>query len=261
MRMRHDTLNSYMWCEVGSNGGNAYTASSPTHGKRVRGLTFKTTLLCIWAGICAGGSNGGNACIADSQCPGSGKCTTTCGGLSLHHTVAHCNTLQHTCVFQSHAPHFWRFVAATHCNTQEHTATYCNGIQDIYVFLSPAPPLVKSHGCNMLQCTATRCNTLQHTATHCDIHAYFSHMHDTCGGLSWHLAATHSNALRHTATECYVYTWFSHLHHHSWRVVASIYCNALQHTATHCNTLQHTAIFCSIHTLFSQGTTRCKGLW
>jgi hypothetical protein len=34
-------------------------------------------------GICAGGSNGGNACIADSQCPGSGKCTTTCGGLNI----------------------------------------------------------------------------------------------------------------------------------------------------------------------------------
>ena len=134
MRKRHDTLNSYMWCEVGSNGGNAYTASSPTHGKRVRGLTFLKTLLCIWAGICAGGSNGGNACIADSQCPGSGKCTTTCGGLSLQHAVAHCNTLWHTCVFQSHAPHFWRFVAATQCNTQQPTATYCNGMQHRYVF-------------------------------------------------------------------------------------------------------------------------------
>lgn len=34
-------------------------------------------------GICEGGSNGGNACTADSQCPGSGVCSSTCGGLNI----------------------------------------------------------------------------------------------------------------------------------------------------------------------------------
>jgi hypothetical protein len=31
-------------------------------------------------GICQGGSNGGNACTADAQCPGSGVCSSACGG-------------------------------------------------------------------------------------------------------------------------------------------------------------------------------------
>lgn len=34
-------------------------------------------------GICAGGSNGGNACTSDAQCPGTGRCTTACGGLNI----------------------------------------------------------------------------------------------------------------------------------------------------------------------------------
>ena len=34
-------------------------------------------------GICDGGSNGGNACQYDSQCPGSGVCSTSCGGQNI----------------------------------------------------------------------------------------------------------------------------------------------------------------------------------
>jgi len=183
--------------------------------------------------------------------------------LSLQHTVAHCNTLQHTCVFQSHAPHFWRFVAATHCNTQEHTATYCNGIQDIYVFLSPAPPLVKSHGCNMLQCTATRCNTLQHTATHCDIQRISvkcTTLVEVCRDISLQRTATHCDTLQQNATYTRDSVTCTTTREELWLQYTATHCNTLQHTATHCNTLQYSAAY--IHYLVkAPPDVRVFGRW
>ncbi len=39
---------------------------------------------CVLAGgICAGGSNGGNACQYNSQCPGTGVCSTSCGAQNI----------------------------------------------------------------------------------------------------------------------------------------------------------------------------------
>jgi len=82
----------------------------------------------------------------------------TAKALSLFHTAAHGNTLQHT---------------ATHCNRNlaslglparmrapqdQHTATHCSALRHT------------ARHCNRLQQTATHCNTLQHTATHCNRH-------------------------------------------------------------------------------------------
>ena len=109
----------------------------------------------------------------------------------------HCSTLQHDTTRRKMLQHnYWRYSAATRCNTLQHTATRCNTLQHSCVGNVQRAAKIRT----ILQHTATRCNTLQHAATRCNtlqnryqrypMHHRYSH--DT---------ATRRNMLQHTATQ------------------------------------------------------------
>jgi len=142
------------------------------------------------------------------------------------HTATHCNILQHT---------------ATHCNTLQHTATRCNTLY------SQKLTILQLH-CNTLQHTAAHRSTPHNTASHCIT------LQQTVLSEADYFAVT-------IATHCKI-------HQHTvmiqvLRLILQLYCNTLQHTATHCNTpthcdtsaqayfaatLQHTATHCNTPT-------------
>ena len=133
--------------------------------------------------------------------PGATYCIT------LQHTAAHCNTLQHHMCDMTHS------YAVSDCDRQLESARFrharCNTLLHIATQCSTLPRI------------ATYCITLLHTAAHC-----CTLQHHMCD-------MAHSYAV----LDC----------DHQFKSACSryVWCNTLSNTATHCNTLQHIVTQCN----------------
>jgi len=156
--------------------------------------------------------------------------------MSWKEPATHCKTLQCIATHESQMANGSLLTNRDKLMVTNHIATGPRETVDFYV-------------CALaLWCTATHCNTLQHIATHCNTHITNGPQFTTRS--SW-LSEPHCNrAQRKSGFQCA-------------RTSPVLYCNTLQHTATHCstlqrNTLQQTATHCSTlqHTNHKWPTTQ-----
>ena len=176
------------------------------------------------------------------------------------HCKTHCKTPQHT---------------AAHCNTLHHIAAHCNTLQHTHLLYVSRFQFSLQHiaaHCDTLHHTAAHCNTLQHTMTHsftvcwqvpvfkgggeCGI----DNIRTLCVGVSPHFSENHMRTI--TCAFLCLPTFqrfvFALLRAKSYsHDIVPLYCNTLQHTATHCNTLQHTATHCNT---LQHTATHCSAL-